>query len=84
MGVVMVLLSRAGKKWLNVLIHHVKIIIMGKMKDLAIDQMNNQLEPPPDMINTETGKCMWIIKDYRIWADTYAQALSLLPLTENA
>lgn len=57
---------------------------MGKMKDLAIDQMNNQLEPPPDMINTETGKCMWIIKDYRIWADTYAQALSLLPLIENA
>jgi hypothetical protein len=71
---------------------------MGKMKNLVIDQMNkdrngpddtdwnappNQLEPPPDMINTETGKSMWIIKDYRIWAETYKQALELLPLIES-
>lgn len=56
---------------------------MGKMKDLMIDQMNNQLDPPPDMIDTNSGKCMWIIKDYRIWAETYKQALELLPIIES-
>lgn len=44
----------------------------------------NQLDPAPDEINTDTGKSMWIIKDYRIWADSYKQALELLPLIENA
>jgi hypothetical protein len=56
---------------------------MGKMKDLVIDQMNNQLDPPPDMIDTNSGKCMWIIKEYKIWAETYKQALELLPLIES-
>ena len=46
--------------------------------------MNNKLDPAPDEINTHTGKCMWIIKDYRIWADSYKQALETLPLIENA
>lgn len=44
----------------------------------------NQLDPAPDEINTDTGKSMWIIKDYRIWADNYKQALELLPLIEQA
>lgn len=44
----------------------------------------NQLDPAPDEINTDTGKSMWIIKDYRIWADSYKQALELLPLIEQA
>jgi len=84
---------------------------MGKMKNLVIDQMNdegpasdsagytekdreidnyyqneygqNQLDPPPDMIDTDSGKSMWIIKDYKIWAETYQQALELLPLIES-
>jgi hypothetical protein len=42
------------------------------------------MAPPPDQINTSTGKSMWIIKDYRIWADSYQQALELLPLIEQA
>ena len=46
--------------------------------------MNNKLDPAPDEINTDTGKSMWIIKDYRIWADSYKQALETLPLIENA
>ncbi len=46
--------------------------------------MDDQLSPAPDKINVETGKSMWIIKDYRIWADSYEDALELLPLIENA
>jgi len=42
------------------------------------------MSPPPDEINVKTGKSMWIIKDYRIWADSYEEALDLLPLIENA
>jgi hypothetical protein len=44
----------------------------------------NQLDPAPYEINTLTGKSMWIIKDYRIWAENYQQALELLPLIEQA
>jgi hypothetical protein len=44
---------------------------------------DNTLDPAPDEINTTTGKSMWIIKDYRIWADNYQQALELLPLIES-
>lgn len=44
----------------------------------------NTLDPAPDEINITTGKSMWIIKDYRIWADSYKQALELLPLIEQA
>lgn len=46
--------------------------------------MTNKLDPAPDEINTDTGKSMWKIKDYRIWADSYKQALELLPLIEKA
>jgi hypothetical protein len=47
-------------------------------------EYENTLDPAPDEINTSTGKSMWIIKDYRIWADSYKQALELLPLIEQA
>jgi len=69
---------------------------MGKMKNLVIDQMNNdrngpddtdwnfnQLTPPPDQIDLDSGKSMWIIDDYKIWAETYQQALELLPLIQS-
>jgi hypothetical protein len=42
------------------------------------------MSPSPDEIDINTGKSMWTIKDYRIWADTYEQALEILPLIENA
>lgn len=45
---------------------------------------NNTLDPSPDEINLVNGKCMWVIKDYRIWANTYREALELLPLIEQA
>lgn len=74
---------------------------MGKMKDLFIDQMNNnpddtdwnykneQLEPPPTEVDVHTGKKMWEIKSikddcvYKIWAESYKQALELLPMIES-
>lgn len=44
---------------------------------------SDQLPPPPDMIDINTNKCMWIINDYKIWASSYEEALSLLPLIES-
>jgi hypothetical protein len=43
----------------------------------------NKMTPPPDEINLDTGKCMWIIKDYKIWANSYEEALQLLPMIES-
>ena len=71
---------------------------MGKMKNLVIDQMNdegpvfdsagymsadNQLDPPPSEINIESGKMMWELDGYRIWADSYQQALQLLTIIDK-
>jgi hypothetical protein len=81
---------------------------MGKMKNLVIDQMNNdrngpddsdwnaptfdgagfteadnQLSPPPDQIDLDNGKSMWIIEEYRIWARSYKEALELLPMIKS-
>lgn len=44
---------------------------------------SNQLDPAPDEIDTSSNKSMWIINGYRIWADSYKQALELLPLIES-
>ncbi len=51
------------------------------LKNLEVT--DNIMPPPPDEINIETGKSMWIIKDYKIWADSYQQALTLLPMIES-
>lgn len=48
-----------------------------------IDEHENQLDPAPDQVNTDTNKCMWEIKGYRIWADNYQQALKLLSVIEK-
>lgn len=65
---------------------------MGKMKDKLIDQVNygpddidmdHKMTPPPDEVNLENGKSMWIINGYKIWARTYQEALQLLPLIES-
>jgi len=81
---------------------------MGKMKNLVIDQMNNdrngpddsdwnaptfdgagfteadnQMEPPPDEINLELGRSMWIIEEYRIWARSYKEALELVSMIKS-
>ena len=44
---------------------------------------NNMMDPTPEEINIETGKCLWTISGYRIWADNYKQALELLPMIES-
>lgn len=41
------------------------------------------LDPPPNEINLETGKKMWEIKGYKIWAENYQKALEILPLIES-
>lgn len=67
---------------------------MGKMKEKFIDIINNngpddtdwnsvQLDPPPDQIDLDAGKSMWIIKDYKIWAHSYKEALEMLPMIES-
>jgi hypothetical protein len=43
----------------------------------------NELTPPPDEINIQDGKMMWVINGYRIWARSYQEALELLPLIES-
>lgn len=42
-----------------------------------------QLDPPPDAIDIENGKKMWVIDGYRIWARSYKEALQLLPLIQS-
>lgn len=44
---------------------------------------DNKMPPPPDEINIDTGKSMWILNGYKIWADSYQQATELLPLIES-
>jgi hypothetical protein len=65
---------------------------MGKLKDYMIDQINNERNMPDDFDSSyepnhvseqPDGKKLYIIKDYRIWAYSYKQALELLPMIEN-
>jgi hypothetical protein len=46
-------------------------------------QDDNIMAPPPDEINSATGKSMWKLKGYKIWADNYEQAQKLLPMIES-
>ena len=41
------------------------------------------LLPPPDEINLESGKCMWIIDGFRIWAINYEHALECYSLIKD-
>ena len=41
------------------------------------------LDPPPSELDLETGKSMWEINGYKIWANSYGEAQSLLPLIES-
>jgi len=43
----------------------------------------DRLAPPPDEIDLVSGKCMWEIKGYKIWARSYKEALELLPMIES-
>ena len=37
----------------------------------------NQLPPPAEEIDLQTGKSMWRINEIRVWADTYENALRM-------
>lgn len=71
---------------------------MGKMKDIMIDKMNdegpkydsagfthddNQMKPPPDEINLESGLSMWVINDIRVWARSYMEACKLYEIIDK-
>ena len=44
---------------------------------------NEQLYPSAEEIDLHTGKGMWTIKGYRIWAENYEQALDLFSMIES-
>jgi len=47
------------------------------------DDKHNTMPPPPLEIDMVTGKCMWLIKDYKIWANTYEEAVKHLDVIES-
>jgi len=47
------------------------------------DDKHNTMSPPPLEIDMVTGKCMWLIKDYKIWANTYEEAVKHLDVIES-
>lgn len=59
------------------------VIPIAKLKPELSWGTSNQLDPIPAEINTETGKSMWIINGYRIWSDTYQNALQHMQLIES-
>lgn len=48
-----------------------------------ISPSSELLDPPADVVDLTTGKQMWVIKGYKIWAYSYKQALELLPMIEG-
>lgn len=45
--------------------------------------MNNTNEPKPIEITEDGTKKLYIIEDYKIWAENYAQALELLVMIKG-
>mgnify|MGYP003341913014 FL=1 len=44
---------------------------------------NKELDPPAEEIDLNTGKGMWTVKGYKIWADNYLEACKLLHVIEK-
>lgn len=44
---------------------------------------NNQMFPPPEEIDLKSGKGMWTVNGYRIWASDYLEACKLLEVIEK-
>jgi len=61
------------------------------MKDLFINEMNKEdqsdidwnLLQPSFEEEDANGKKMWTINGYKIWANSYMEALELLPMIES-
>lgn len=47
------------------------------------DDKHNTMPPPPLEIDMVSGKSMWLIKDYKIWANTYEEAVKHLDVIES-
>jgi hypothetical protein len=62
---------------------------MNRNPNVTDDSDWNYTNISPEEINLETGKCLWIIKsikddcEYRIWAQTYKEAVDMLPMIES-
>lgn len=54
-----------------------------KQDEQRYDDKHNTMPPPPLEIDMVTGKCMWLIKDYKIWANTYEEAVKHLDVIES-
>lgn len=46
-------------------------------------EADNQMTPLPDQLDLESGKSMWVINGYKIWAQSYVEALQLLSMIES-
>ena len=46
-------------------------------------EYTNQLDPIPDEVDLNTGKAMWQINGYRIWATSYREAVMHMELIET-
>jgi hypothetical protein len=47
------------------------------------DWGNGIIEPAPDKIDMTTGKKMWLVNGYKVWAESYKKAMELVPLIES-
>lgn len=58
---------------------------MNNMNLLPYNQQtkDNQMPPPPDEIDIDNDKMMWVIEGYRIWARNYQEALEILPFIQS-
>lgn len=57
--------------------------IINQQEDEDGYRTNNQLDPIPNEIDFNTGKSMWIINGYKIWATSYQEAQKHLILIES-
>lgn len=59
---------------------------MNKKNDVDLTTTSHEeveMGPPPVDINEETGQKLWLIKEYKIWAHNYQQALNIVSLIEQ-
>ena len=49
-----------------------------------INLSKNDYNPAPIQYDESTGNYLWIIKEYKIWAKSYQEALLILPLMQQS
>jgi hypothetical protein len=53
------------------------------MENIDKSPEEKDYNPKPDITDPDIGKSMWIVEDYKIWAETYEQAVRILPLIKS-